>query len=67
MEEKSIYDFSMESLEGQIVPLSNFMGKVILVVNVASFWGSTIEEVMTAELSHSYSLTIFCVLIMYPT
>jgi len=37
MEGKSIYDFSMESLEGPIVPMSNFMGKVILVVNLASF------------------------------
>lgn len=42
---KSIYDFSAETLDGQSVPLSNYRGKVLLIVNLATFWGSTIEEV----------------------
>ena len=37
MEGKSIYDFSMDPLEGQTVPLSNYRGKVILIVNLATF------------------------------
>ncbi|KAI9546791.1 hypothetical protein NQZ68_022736 [Dissostichus eleginoides] len=33
MENKSIYDFSVETLDGQQVPLSNYRGKVLLVIN----------------------------------
>lgn len=46
MANKSIYDFSAETLDGQQVPLSNYRGKVLLIINVATFWGSTIEEVI---------------------
>lgn len=45
MANKSIYDFSAETLDGQPVPLSSYRGKVLLIINVATFWGSTIEEV----------------------
>uniref|UniRef100_G3NCW5 Glutathione peroxidase n=1 Tax=Gasterosteus aculeatus aculeatus TaxID=481459 RepID=G3NCW5_GASAC len=31
---KSIYDFSVETLDGQLVPLSNYRGKVLLIINV---------------------------------
>uniref|UniRef100_A0A673YIV8 Glutathione peroxidase 4a n=1 Tax=Salmo trutta TaxID=8032 RepID=A0A673YIV8_SALTR len=34
---KSIYDFSAETLDGQSVPLSNYRGKVLLIVNLATF------------------------------
>uniref|UniRef100_A0A3B5L716 Glutathione peroxidase n=1 Tax=Xiphophorus couchianus TaxID=32473 RepID=A0A3B5L716_9TELE len=34
---KSIYDFSAETLEGEEVPLSIYKGKVLLIVNVATF------------------------------
>uniref|UniRef100_A0A8C2ZHH6 Glutathione peroxidase n=1 Tax=Cyclopterus lumpus TaxID=8103 RepID=A0A8C2ZHH6_CYCLU len=34
---KSIYDFSVETLDGQPVPLSNYRGKVLLIINVATF------------------------------
>uniref|UniRef100_A0A671XYY6 Glutathione peroxidase n=1 Tax=Sparus aurata TaxID=8175 RepID=A0A671XYY6_SPAAU len=34
---KSIYDFSAETLDGQLVPLSNYRGKVLLIINVATF------------------------------
>uniref|UniRef100_A0A3Q3X7T5 Glutathione peroxidase n=1 Tax=Mola mola TaxID=94237 RepID=A0A3Q3X7T5_MOLML len=37
MANKSIYDFSAETLDGQLVPLSNYRGKVLLIINVATF------------------------------
>jgi len=39
--EKSIYDFTMNSIDGEPTPLSKFHGKVVLVVNVASRCGFT--------------------------
>lgn len=38
---ETIYDFSMKSIEGKDVPLTDFKGKVIVVVNVASKCGLT--------------------------
>jgi glutathione peroxidase len=37
----SLYDFTMNSIEGKPVPLASFKGKVALVVNVASRCGFT--------------------------
>jgi glutathione peroxidase len=37
----SIYDFTLPSIDGTPMPLANFKGKVILVVNVASRCGFT--------------------------
>jgi len=37
----SIYDYTMKSIDGQQVPLSNYKGKVVLLVNVASHCGFT--------------------------
>ena len=39
--EKTIYDFTMNSIDGQPTPLSTFKGKVVLLVNVASRCGFT--------------------------
>ena len=39
--EKSIYDFTMNSIDGESTPLSKFQGKIVLVVNVASRCGFT--------------------------
>ncbi|HEX9658615.1 MAG TPA: glutathione peroxidase [Bacteroidota bacterium] len=38
---RSIYDFTMKSIDGKEVPLSRYKGKVLLVVNVASKCGYT--------------------------
>jgi glutathione peroxidase len=39
--EKSVYDFSMKSIDGKTISLSTYKGKVLLVVNVASRCGFT--------------------------
>ena len=38
---KSAYDFNFDSIEGGIIPLSDFTGNVILLVNTASKCGFT--------------------------
>ena len=40
-EPKSIYDFTMRSIDGQHVSLKSYSGKVVLLVNVASKCGFT--------------------------
>ena len=39
--EKSIYNFTMNSIDGESTPLSKFQGQVVLMVNVASRCGFT--------------------------
>jgi glutathione peroxidase len=38
---KSVYDFTLNSIDGQPSPLSSFKGKVVMLVNVASKCGYT--------------------------
>ena len=40
-EPKSIYDFTMKSIDGKEVKLSSYRGKVVMIVNVASRCGLT--------------------------
>jgi len=40
-QDKSCYDFTMKDIDGKEVNLGKFKGKVLLVVNVASFCGNT--------------------------
>ena len=37
----SVYDFSMNSLDGKPMSMADFKGKVLLLVNVASYCGYT--------------------------
>ena len=38
----SVYDFVLKDVYGEkSVPLSTYKGKVLMIVNVASFWGAT--------------------------
>jgi glutathione peroxidase len=39
--EKSVYDFTLNSIDGEPTSLSKFRGKVVLLVNVASRCGFT--------------------------
>lgn len=37
----SVYDFTLDSIDGKAIPLSSFKGKVVMLVNVASRCGFT--------------------------
>src|SRR5687768_2971190 len=50
----SIYDFNLKSIDGKDVSLSQFKGKKILIVNVASECGLTPQYVQLEELYKKY-------------
>ncbi|HTZ49964.1 MAG TPA: glutathione peroxidase [Verrucomicrobiae bacterium] len=52
--DKSVYDFTLNSIEGQPTPLSNFKGKVVLLVNVASRCGYTPQYAGLESLYEKY-------------
>jgi glutathione peroxidase len=52
--EKSIYDFTLNSIDGQSTPLSRFQGKVVLVVNVASRCGFTPQYAALEKIYEKY-------------
>jgi len=49
---KSIYDFTVEDIDGNKVPLENYKGKVCLIVNVASKWGFTAKNYTQLQALH---------------
>lgn len=51
---KSIYDFTLKSIEGVATPLSKFKGKVVLIVNVASKCGLVSQYKDLQELYKRY-------------
>ena len=53
--EKSIFDYKVESLEGQEINFADFKGKKILVVNTASECGFTPQYADLEKLSKDYS------------
>lgn len=52
--EKTVYDFTLNSIDGQATPLSTFKGKVVLLVNVASRCGYTPQYAALESLYEKY-------------
>jgi len=52
--EKTIYDFTLNSIDGQPTPLSTFKGKVLLLVNVASRCGYTPQYAALESIYEKY-------------
>src|SRR5216110_2119005 len=46
--DKTVYDFTLNSIDGQPAPLAAYRGKVVLLVNVASRFGFTPQYTATA-------------------
>jgi glutathione peroxidase len=57
-----IYDFTLPSIDGQPLPLSNFKGKVVLVVNVASRCGFTPQYTALESIYEKYKDRGFVIL-----
>ena len=51
---KSIYDFTLKSIDGQPTPLSSYKGKVVLLVNVASRCGFTPQYTALESIYEKY-------------
>lgn len=51
---KNIYGFTMKNIEGKNLPLKKFKGKVLLVVNVASQCGNTVQYAALEKLYEEY-------------
>jgi glutathione peroxidase len=52
--EKSIYDFTMNSIDGAPTPLATFKGKIVLLVNVASRCGFTPQYTALEKVYETY-------------
>ena len=52
--DKTIYDFTLNSIDGQPTPLASYKGKVVLLVNVASRCGYTPQYTALEALYEKY-------------
>jgi len=52
--DKTVYDFTMKSIEGQPAPLAAYKGKVVLLVNVASRCGYTPQYTALESIYEKY-------------
>ncbi len=59
---KTAWDFSFTSIDGKPMPLSDFRGKVLLVVNTASFCGFTKQYEALQKLNAKYEGQGFAVI-----
>src|SRR5579871_5518456 len=51
---KSIYDYTLKSIDGQPTPLKSYKGKVVLLVNVASRCGFTPQYTALESIYEKY-------------
>ncbi len=58
----SFFDFTLENIDGKPVPLKTFKGKVLLVVNTASFCGNTPQYEGLQTLYHQFKAQGFDIL-----
>lgn len=61
-QQKSFYDFTVQTIDGKDLPLSTFKGKKVLVVNVASKCGFTPQYAKLEELYTKYGKDNFVVI-----
>lgn len=61
MAASSIHDFTMKAIDGKSIPLSNFKGHVLLVVNVASQCGYTPQYEGLEKLYETYKARGFVI------
>ncbi len=59
---ESLYDISIENLEGRTIPMSAFKGRVLLIVNTASKDRNATQMAMLEQLYKKYSQDGFIVL-----
>lgn len=62
MNSRTIYDFEATTLKGEVICLSQFQGKTLLIVNTASDCGFTTQFAELEELFRKYQPTGFVVL-----
>jgi glutathione peroxidase len=58
----NVLDFTLNSIEGQPAPLSQYKGKVVMIVNVASFCGYTPQYAGLEALYQKYKSQGFVIL-----
>lgn len=51
----NVYDFTLNDIDGKPVPLNQFKGKVLLIVNTASFCGNTPQYSELQNLYEAYA------------
>jgi glutathione peroxidase len=62
VDSKSLYGFTMKTIDGKDKPLADYKGKVLLVVNVASFCGYTPQYEDLEEVYQKYKDKGFAIL-----
>ena len=60
--EPSVYDFTMNNIDGEAIPLADYRGKVLMIVNVASKCGATPQYEQLQKIFEKYSDSGFIVL-----